>query len=262
MTTLTPNTKKPPHRLQPVEGVIPTPEQENEMSPTVQISTDNVEQLDFTEAITALESAPVASTAHDDLGCWTKELDGSWRFDGADHTRDAQWVARTAVGHLSIEEPMRKVRLPEKYVEPNLARFNALAAAHRSMVLPIGSPDPRVDTPCPAWCEADGDHTVGVGFPDHTSEPIRVPLYANVTARIDHVIATSGFDVTLGERGNSRFSRTRTIGLKLTRKVRGEQAMRTEDLAEMSISEARALRDALDAAISLGEPDGDFEEAR
>lgn len=267
MKALALDTKEAGHLREQVPAVVPTCEEKNVSS--IAQTADAVEVA----VVAALAAAPVGSTADDNLGTWTKQPDGQWTFEDGPDPRPAEFVAKMAVGELVIGAPLQRVRLPERVVEPNLARFQALVDAHPDALV-VGAPDPRVDTPCPAWCAeaviVDDRHPHRPGLhevrpdrytPEHRSAPVRVPLYGMLTASSAFEVQPGALLLRLTQRANSRYSRAPIIDLAVTRKRRDEQVMDTLEIASISVSEARMLRDTLDAVIALADPDGEFEAA-
>ena len=260
MTTTAPLTKKPPHRLAPVEGVVPTCEDKNMTS--IAQTTATVEDA----LIKALDAAPVGSAAEDLTHSWEKASDGWHLYTAAaglhpDTVTAGDVVASIAGTSLDILPPeLESVRLPARTLAPHVARWKRLADANgkAACTVRVGEPDPSIRVPMPAWNDTDRwDGTVRAQEGDYRwwrSKPVCFPVPGQRAG-----VMVDGSQRRLSAIGivakQSAISGVCTVEAVVFLAESGEEEVRLK----MAPSVARRVAEAILAAADLLDPDAEFE---
>lgn len=168
----------------------------------------------------------------------------------------------------------RGVALPTSVVEPSLARFLRLAeASHDTDVIPAaGEPDPRVQSPCPAWCQVQhdsGGHALRISegqttdpAPTHRSRPVVIPFYGQTAALAGGTMRTPSLEVFLSAHAPMPWGKPARTLIAMNYNYRtSDNRIEQLTIPRMVPTEARALIEALSAALALTDPDGDFDQA-
>lgn len=262
MTTATPNTMKPSHRLPPVEGVIPTPEQETKMTTTVQQPTDTITPQQQ-EAIDRLNALEPGYSVNNGVAWYENAGPGLWSIDADSKSAEVHTsleIVLAATKALDVDRASRSIALPAKALEPNLARFTALAGDQVApWVFDADAADPHWTGTCPAWCAVE-KHTVDdtYGADSHRSRPITVLYtgrnwtYSNGRIGVAHYEVS--LDMSTGSAGGGAW-------VQLAQEAGRSDGSVDMPAARLRPREARALANALLAAAALADPDSDFEGA-
>lgn len=177
-------------------------------------------------------------------------------------------IPRPAPAEKTTEEALDEtVHLATGAIEPNLARFNALAAPPGEMPWvrnEIDGDHPDWQGACPAWCVRaieDPAHPHPVDIAEHHSTAITViPHGARQHYVGDARVAFAHLEVAVVQR---LWSSTPLIDLtqEAWRLPRAEEEWGAWTIARLFPARARELARALLAAADLADPDGEFEEA-
>jgi hypothetical protein len=278
--TATPNTKKPPRRVQPAEGVVPTSEAKNmtiiaetddndqprpdgtwpdapiEFVPTEKDPEENAAEM-LTALIDGLDAG--SSVGRTGFQWWKKIPDGTWIGPDGWQVTTAQVVAALADGgEVEIDEPARKVTLPATSRAPEVAAWDRLAAAAEpTLTTKIGEPDPFIlGESRPAWADPDRWDGQVVGTANDyrwwRSKSVYIAFPTNSQSPLRNVVAWATFEVNV-----SQGAVDRSTWVEVNKDAGGG----SKRLLNLRPRTARQLGEALLAAARLAEPDGEFDEA-